>query len=148
MPEWKRTARAQSAATPEAIWSVLLDGRAWSQWYPGVSWMVLEGAVAPGALITVKPKRWQQTALRISVVQPAERLAFGTHLGPLAAFTMTFNISPQPGAGTDVVLAYQIAGPLANLVVRIVGTRLESGIDDAVTALAIRASEGVENERS
>ena len=67
---WERTAGASSAAPPERVWEVLLDGRRWSLWNPDVEWMTVEAALEPGGLVTLKPKRVRQTAFRIEAVQP------------------------------------------------------------------------------
>jgi uncharacterized protein YndB with AHSA1/START domain len=140
---WERTAAATSAAPPERVWEVLLDGRRWSQWNPGVQWMTLEGPLAPGTLLTMKPKRLPQTAFRIEAAVPERLLALVVTVGPVASLRLRWELTPAPGAGggTTVAQTVAIAGPLAGLLLRRAAERIAGAMAADLDRLAARASE-------
>jgi uncharacterized protein YndB with AHSA1/START domain len=135
---WERTAAARSAAPPERVWDVLLDGRRSSQWNPGVQWMTVEGALAPGALLTMKPKGAPQTAFRIEAVQPGRLLALAVRFGPVATLRMRWELAPDAG-GTTIVQAVGIDGPLAGLLLRRAAERIAGAMPTNLERLALRA---------
>ncbi|HEV3086816.1 MAG TPA: SRPBCC family protein [Candidatus Elarobacter sp.] len=135
---WERTAGASSAAPPARVWEVLLDGRRWSLWNHGVAWMTVEGPLAPGTLLTMKPRRGPQTAFRIEAVVPEKLLALVVTFGPVAALRFRWELTPEAG-GTTIVQTVGISGPLGGLL-----RRAALSIGEAMPAnlgrLAVRAA--------
>lgn len=135
---WERTAGVSAAAPPERVWSELLDGRRWSLWNPGVEWMTVEGGLAPGRLVTVKPRRGPQTAFRIEAVVPLRVLALVVTFGPVAALRLRWELSPD-AAGTAIAQTVAIDGPLAGLLLRRTAQRIADAVPANLDRLAARA---------
>lgn len=135
---WESTAGASSAAAPAQVWGVLLDGRRWSQWNPGIEWMVIEGPLAPGTLLTMKPKGVRQTAFRIEAVEPERRLALVVTVGPVAALRLRWELEPHNG-GTAIAHTVAISGPLAGPLLRRAANKIEAAMPPVVERLAMRA---------
>jgi len=135
---WERTAGASSAAPPERVWEVLLDGRRWSLWNPDVDWMTVESALEPGGLVTFKPKAGRQTAFRIEAVQPQRLLALSVRFGPVATMRLRWELAPEAG-GTTIVQTVGIAGPLAGLLLRRAAQRIADALPANLARLAVRA---------
>jgi uncharacterized protein YndB with AHSA1/START domain len=136
---WERTAGASSAAPPERVWDVLLDGPRWSLWNPGVEWMTLEGPLGPGTLLTMKPKGGPQTAFRVEAVLPQRLLALVVTFGPVASMRMRWQLEPLAG-GTAIVQTVGIGGPLAALLLRRTAERIAAAIPANLERLAERAA--------
>jgi len=136
---WERTAGASSSAPPERVWEVLLDGRRWSQWYEGVEWMTLEGPLAPGTLLTMKPKRAPQTAFRIEAVVPERMLALVVTFGPVAALRFRWELAPH-ASGTTIAQRVTTDGPLAGMILRRAAERIAGGMTANLARLAQRAA--------
>jgi uncharacterized protein YndB with AHSA1/START domain len=137
---WERTAEATSAASPERVWEILLDGRRWARWNDGVAWMTLEGPLRPGTLLTMKPNRAPQTAFRIEAVVPGQMLALVVTVGPLAALRFRWDLAPALG-GTRIVQSLTIGGPLAGLLLRRAAERIAAGMPANLARLAEHAGE-------
>jgi uncharacterized protein YndB with AHSA1/START domain len=135
---WERTAGASSAAPPEQVWDVLIDGPRWSLWNTGVDWMAVEGALEPGALLTLKPKGGRQTAFRIEAVQPRRLLALAVRFGPVATLRLRWELAPESG-GTTIVQTVGIGGPLAGLLLRRAARRIGDAMPAGLERLAVRA---------
>jgi uncharacterized protein len=135
---WERTAGASSAAPPARVWDVLLDGRRWSLWSPGIDWMTVEGALEPGGLLTMKPKSAPQTAFRIEAVQPEHLLALALRFGPVATLRLRWELTPASG-GTTIVHTVGIGGPLAGLLLRRAAQRIADAAPANLERLAARA---------
>lgn len=135
---WERTAGTTAAATPERVWDVLLDGRRWSDWNPGVEWMTVEGSLAPGRVVTIKPKRAPQTAFRIEAAVFARLLALVVTIGPVAAMRFRWQLAPA-GDGTSIVQTVAIAGPLSGVLLRKTAQRIADGAPANLERLAALA---------
>ena len=135
---WERTAGASSAAAPEHVWDVLLDGPRWSLWNSGVDWMAVEAALAPGALLTIKPKGAPQTAFRIEAALPSRLLALAVRFGPVATLRLRWELTPEAG-GTTIVQTVAIGGPLAGLLLRRAAQRIGDAMPASLERLAVRA---------
>lgn len=136
--KWESTAGASSAAGPEDVWAVLLDGRRWSLWNPGVEWMVLEGPPQAGTLLTMKPKRLRQTAFRIEQLEPNRLFALIVTFGPVAALRLRWTLEPEP-AGTTIVQTVAISGPLAGPLLHRAARRIAAEMPATLARLAVRA---------
>jgi uncharacterized protein YndB with AHSA1/START domain len=136
---WERTAEASSTAPPPRVWAALLDGRRWSRWNEGVEWMTLEGPLAPGTLLTMKPRRAPQTAFRIEAVVPGRMLALVLTFGPVAALRFRWELAAEAD-GTAIVQRLAIGGPLAGLLLRRSAERIAAGMAANLERLAQLAS--------
>lgn len=136
---WERTVGAGSAASPERVWAVLLDGRRWSAWNPDIEWMMLEGPAQPGTVVTIKPKRMRQTALRIEELVQDRLFALVLTIGPVATMRLRWEITPEMG-GSTIVQTVGIGGPLAGVLLRRAALRIADGMQPALERLAVRAA--------
>ncbi|GAC1571629.1 MAG: hypothetical protein NVS3B7_01920 [Candidatus Elarobacter sp.] len=135
---WERTAEATSPASPERVWAVLTDGLRWSAWNPGVEWMTVEGPLAPGSVMTMKPRGAPQTALRIEAVVPDRLLALVVTFGPLATMRLRWELTPADGR-SRIGQAVAISGPLAGMLLRKAALRIAGGMQANLERLAERA---------
>jgi hypothetical protein len=135
---WEQTAEARSAAAPSRVWDVLLDGRRWSQWNPGVEWMLAEGPLTPGTVVTLKPRRLPQTAFRLEAIEPQRELALLVTFGPVARMRLRWNLGAD-GDGTAIVQTVAVDGPLAGPLLRRAAMRIADAMPAALARLAARA---------
>jgi len=135
---WERTAEARSSAPPGDVWRVLADGRRWSDWFEDVDWMVPEGDLAPGTIVTVKPRRMRQTAFHVEAAEPGRVLALIVTFGPAARLRLRWDLRPD-GGGTAIVHTVAVGGPLAALL-RTTAARIAGAMPAALTRLAERAA--------
>jgi uncharacterized protein YndB with AHSA1/START domain len=136
---WERTAEATSPTPPDRVWDVLLDGRRWFEWNHGVQWMTVEGELAAGSLLTMKPRRAPQTAFRIEAAVPGQLLAIVIGFGPLAQLRFRYVLSPR-GEGTQIAKTISISGPLASVLLRRRAERIAAAMPANLARLAERAA--------
>ena len=111
-------AETMIAARPEAIWAILTDAPAYTQWDNGVK--RLEGTIAPGEKLKitseVDPKRAHP--IRVTDFEPAARMTWTGGM-PLGLFkgVRTFTLTPD-GAGTRFTMREEFTGPLLPLIWR------------------------------
>jgi uncharacterized protein YndB with AHSA1/START domain len=122
-------------APPAAVWERLADVGAWRAWMPNVRWAVLEGELAPGSYVTIKPERGRQTAYRVDAAAAPLLLSLGLTFGPVAALQRTFELSPE-GGGTRITQRVAIGGPLRAWLVRAPAARLHDAGAAVLEALA------------
>ena len=142
---WGYTVSALCSAPPAAVWDVLLDGRRWSFWNPGVEWLWLEGKAEPGTLATIKFKRVRQTALVIEEALSPQRFALALTVGPVARMRLTWTLAPQ-GAGTHIEAAVAVGGVAAGLLLKRPAKRIAQALAGHLERLAARACE--QNEKN
>jgi hypothetical protein len=137
---WEYSASAVSTAPPQALWEVLLDGRRWSFWNPGIEWMWLEGAAEPGMLVTIKFNGVRQTALVIAEAVAPLRFALVLTIGPIACLRLTWTFAAQ-APGTRIDAAVAISGFAAGLLLKRPALRVAQALPGHVERLAARAHE-------
>jgi hypothetical protein len=122
-------------AAPAAVWQRLANIGAWRTWMPNVQWAVLEGTLAPGAYVTIKPERGRQTAYRIDAAAAPVVLTLGLTFGPVAALQRTFELTAE-GTGTRVTQRVAIGGPLRGWLVAALAARIHAAGPTVLDALA------------
>jgi uncharacterized protein YndB with AHSA1/START domain len=105
------TSVARSEADPQRVWAVLIDGLRCRHWSPATEWMLIEGPLAPGTVVTVKRKRARQTAYRIEAAEAPKRLALVLTFGPAASLHISWTLEPD-GTGTQIRQTIETAGGL------------------------------------
>ena len=105
------SAVAHAAAGPQRVWERLVDGRRWRDWSPATDWMVVEGPLEPGGIVTIKRKRGRQTAFRIEAADAPHRLALLLTFGPAACLRIAWTLEPE-GSGTLIRQTIESGGRL------------------------------------
>jgi hypothetical protein len=136
---WESSASVLIAAPPAVVWEKLLDGRGWNRWNPGVQWMVIEDGVAPGKLITLKPKGAPQTAFTIEAVTPEEELVMRITIGPLAAMRLRWALGQLSG-GTRLDGTVAIAGVAAGILLKRPAAKIATAMPGNLERLAALCS--------
>jgi hypothetical protein len=111
-------ANATIAATPEAIWEILLDGRSYTAWDSGV--VRLDGTIALGERLKVVSEANPGRAfpVRVTELTPARSMRWTGGM-PLGLFKgqRTFTLTPGED-GTEFKLREEYTGPLLGLIWR------------------------------
>lgn len=115
------------AASPDAIWSILIDAARYPEWDPGVD--RIEGRIAPGEKVAAYSKLRPGQAFPATVTEfvPGRKMAWTGGM-PLGLFKgeRTFTLVPQPGGGTEFTLREEFSGPLLGLIGRSIPDLTES----------------------
>jgi hypothetical protein len=106
-------------ATPEAIWTVLVDGAGYSRWDSGVD--AVEGPIRPGATITVRSQAAPGRAFPVKVTEfvPGRRMVWSGGM-PLGLFkgVRTFALAPDGNGSTLFTVREEYTGPLLPMIWR------------------------------
>jgi hypothetical protein len=126
---------------------VLLDGRRWSFWNPGVEWLWLEGEPVAGTLATIKLKGVRQTAFIIDEAVAPQR--FGMHLtvGPVARLEVRWTLA-QCAAQTRIEATIAVAGVAAGFLLKRPAQRVAQALPSHLERLAARAHEADEARKN
>ena len=111
-------AAATIDAPPEAVWSILTDAPAYSQWDSGVQ--KVDGRIAPGRKIKVVSEANPGRAFPVKVTEfePGRSMVWSGGM-PLGLFkgVRTFTLAPE-GSGTRFAVREEYTGPLLPLIWR------------------------------
>ena len=102
---------AHADAGAQLVWERLIDGRHWRDWSPETDWMVVEGPLAPGGVVTIKRKRGRQTAYHIEAAEAPHRLALLLTFGPAARMRIAWTLEAED-AGTRIRQTIETGGRL------------------------------------
>jgi hypothetical protein len=108
--------RTSIRATSESIWALLTDAAGYAQWNNSVE--KVEGTIALGQRITVRPKIDPGTAFAVTVVgfEPSRRMVWTGGM-PLGLFKGERTFTLQPGAdGVEFSMREDYTGWLAPLI--------------------------------
>ena len=129
------------AAPPDAVWAILADAPAYSDWDSGV--VRVEGKIGPGEKLKVtsevNPKR--AYPVKVTRFEPGRAMAWtgGVPLG-LMKGVRTFSLTPEGGA-TRFTLREEYTGPMLPLIWRSMPD-MQPSFDKFVTGLKARAEAG------
>jgi uncharacterized protein YndB with AHSA1/START domain len=109
---------AEIAASPDAVWAVLIDGASWSTWDSGVDGV--DGRIAAGETVTIRSKAAPGRAfpVKVTTFDAPRTLVFSGGL-PLGLFkgVRTYRLTPS-GAGTRFEMREEYGGPLLSVMWR------------------------------
>lgn len=140
--------RVEIAAPPELVWDFIADFEGWQGWNP--LYVESRGRAEPGATITFKVRlegmKPQAGTARVIVAEPHERLEYAITAGAGLLRTYRFveieELFPTACAVTNGEI---MAGPLAGLVGRVLGDRVDKGLqamNEALRRVAERKWQG------
>jgi hypothetical protein len=125
-------------ASPEQVWSALIDAAGYPTWNSGVD--KVDGRIAAGEKITVHAAVNPGRAFPVKVTdfQPASRMTWSGGM-PLGLFkgVRTFTLTPR-GEGTEFTVREEYTGPLLPLIWRSMPD-LGPSFDQFATGLKHRA---------
>lgn len=106
-------------ASPDAIWAILTDGPAYTEWDSGVD--RVEGRIAPGETIKVFAKVSPGRVFPVKVTEfaPSQVMRWSSGM-PLGLFkgVRTFSLSPRGNGATRFTVREEYTGPLVPLIWR------------------------------
>jgi hypothetical protein len=120
------TARATIRATPEAVWSLLIDGPGYGYWNPEIN--RVDGRIAPGekikAHVVLHGGKVQLVSVRVTGWDPTRQMVWTGGL-PLGLFTgrRTFSLTPHDGGIVEFSMHLHFSGPLSPLIAKSLGDR-------------------------
>jgi hypothetical protein len=127
------------AASPDAIWAILTDGRAYTDWDSGVR--SVEGTIAPGETIKVTSEANPGRAFPVKVTQfePGRAMTWSGGM-PLGLFKgeRTFALTPEDGGATRFTMREEYSGPMLPLIWRSMPD-LQPSFDKFAAGLKARA---------
>ena len=132
---------AEIAATPTAVWDVLVDIARWPDWDSGV--VEVTGSVAPGAKIAVRVAANPGRAFPVRVVELSSPSTMTWRGGmPLGLFTgtRTYRLTPS-GVGCRFTMQEEYTGPLAGAIGRSIPD-LQPSFDQFAAGLKARVEGG------
>ncbi|HEY4225436.1 MAG TPA: SRPBCC domain-containing protein [Pseudolysinimonas sp.] len=133
--------QSQIAATPAAVWAVLIDGTAWPSWDSGVEGV--EGAITLGSKITVRSNAAPGRAFPVKVTSfDAPRTLVFTGGMPLGLFrgVRTYCLTPSSG-GTLFHMREEYTGPMLGMISKSMPD-LQPSFDQFAAGIAKRAESG------
>ena len=117
----------ETKASAETIWHHWVDAEKWPEHNADLEWARLEGPVAVGSRIVMKPKGSGKTSATITLVTPLESFRTEARL-PLARLRIDHEMSPLPGGGTRFTHRWTMSGPLSGLFWKLFGQRASSSL--------------------
>jgi uncharacterized protein YndB with AHSA1/START domain len=133
--------QSQIAATPAAVWAVLIDGAAWPSWDSGVGGV--EGVIALGERITIHSNAAPGRAfpVKVTTFDAPTRLVFTGGM-PLGLFrgVRTYTLTPTSG-GTLFHMREEYSGPMLGMISKSMPD-LQPSFDQFAAGLAARAESG------
>jgi hypothetical protein len=106
-------------APAAAVWDVLVDGAAWTEWDSAV--VRVDGTIAHGETVTVYPEVNPKRGFPVRVAEfvPAQRMVWRGGM-PLGLFTgtRTYTLTEQADGRVRFDMRETYTGPLAGLIVK------------------------------
>lgn len=142
MPTKEFSTSATIDASPEAVWSVLVDTQSWPQWDPFCE--KIEGEVALGnkikAFTKLSPGR--AFAVKVETLEPNRKMVWAGGM-PLGLFRgeRTYALSPSGEGGTEFTMREVFSGPMLALIGKTIPDMSEA-FDAFAQGLKKRAESG------
>jgi hypothetical protein len=126
-------ARITSAAAPSAFFARWADMATWPEWNADTEWVRLDGPFATGSTGVLKPKGGPKTKFVVAKVSDDEFTDVSRLVGARLTFRHLVAVGPE---GTEVRVAFSLAGPLAFLWNAILGKGIKESLQRDLEALA------------
>jgi hypothetical protein len=134
-------AGASIEASPEHIWSILLNGSSYTDWDSGV--VKLEGQIAPGARlkITSEANPGRAFVVRVTDIVPNQSMRWSGGM-PLGLFTgvRTFTLAAESPGATRFKVREEYSGPLLGMIWKSMPD-LQPSFDKFASGLKARAEQ-------
>jgi Polyketide cyclase / dehydrase and lipid transport len=107
---WRTAFAAETAAAPDAIWSIFRDVPGWKNWNAGIAHIEIDGPFAAGTWFTMQPTG--EAPLRCKLVEVRDNACFvdETRVGDLVV-TVAHNVETVSSGRTRITYAVEAKGP-------------------------------------
>jgi hypothetical protein len=136
---WEFDCSTETAASREAVWALWSDPNRWSEFDHGVSWARLDGELAQGARVELKPKGGPKSTVEVVAFEPGQSFAIVAKL-PLARMRFEHSVRDAGDGKAHLASQIQVTGGLSWLFPRLF--RLQSNAVDLQQNLARLAEAG------
>ena len=122
-----------------AVWEVLRRLDDWPSWDTSMEWVRLEGPLAVGSKVVMKPKGQEAITSTIAAVEENELYADETIFDGVT-LRFSHRLRPTERGGTRVVHRLEIDGPEAERIAPELGAAITEDFPEAMDALLARAA--------
>jgi uncharacterized membrane protein len=116
----------------EVVWNLQTDFQAWPEWQANISWVTMDGNLAPGTIF-----RWKASGIKIvstlQEVEPMRRISW-TGVSPGMQAIHIWNFEPGDG-GVRVVTEESLSGWFARLLKLFDRQFLEKSLSESLQTL-------------
>jgi hypothetical protein len=134
----KYTKTVHIDAKPSQIWPVLTDFKRWPTWTDSMKEVIRVSSGETGVGTKIRLRQPKGRAMIWTITDFTEDTSFTWAAStPGATYTATHDIAESDG-GSQVVLAFEVAGPLAALASLTAGKRIRSYVDMEAAGLKKR----------
>jgi hypothetical protein len=133
---WSHEHVAQTDASPAQVWRVLADLDSWGTWDTSMEWVRLEGPLAVGSTVVMKPIGQDPITSTVAAVDPERRYADQTDFGGVRLH-FSHDLEAVDG-GTRIRHRLDITGDEADTIGPTLGPQITADFPDAMRALLTR----------
>lgn len=128
------------AASPAAVWAVLLDRPGWQGWDPDIVDIRNVRGDGPGAAFDCTLKGGVRGTITFDTVEPERCLGWSFRGGAgLVRAASAFTLAAVPG-GTRLTYRFGMRGPAARLLARLNAGQIVHGVEMGLENIAARAA--------
>ncbi len=131
MGAWEHEVRGEVGAPPSAVWALWADAAQWPAWNPGIAHARMDGPLRLHAAARVR-FRGSLAPLTFRVVEFDEGRSFTDEARLPGARLAHLHRVEARGDGALVTHRLSLAGPLADVWARLLGSRMREGADGFV----------------
>jgi uncharacterized protein YndB with AHSA1/START domain len=132
---WSHEYAVETSIAPASVWAVLADVNSWARWDTSMEWVRLDGDLAVGSTVRMKPLDQDEAiSSTIVAVEPERRYADRTRFGGVV-LDFSHALLPTGDGGTRVVHRLEISGEDADRVGPELGPQITADFPEAMAAL-------------
>jgi hypothetical protein len=129
-----RTETRDTSATAETIWARWVEADKWPEHNADLEWAKVDGPIAVGTRIVMKPKGSGKTSATITKLVPLESFVTEAKL-PLARLLIEHEMSALPSGGTRFTHRWTMSGPLSGLFWKLFGEKASSSLPSMLDSI-------------
>ena len=134
---WTTEYEHVTAATPEAVWSLLADVEGWAAWNDGIEDIALDASLAVGTTFRMTPPGEQTLTSTVAELVPGRRITDVTEFDGVVV-RVVHDLAADHG-GTKVTYRVEVAGPTDPEVAEQIGRAVSADFPDVLANLAAAA---------
>lgn len=133
---WTKEARQTTSASPEAVWHRWMNVSSWPEQDNGMEAVRLNGPLAVGTKISMKPKDSKETSTIITVLDPKAYRFTSESKIPFGFLKFEHEITSSAPGKTEFLHRVSIKGPLTLILRKVFADEMAAGLPKMLANIA------------